>query len=252
MQLTPTRRLIVAVLTLVVLTGGCAAPAPKTPAPPTPGPTPAALWPRPVNAKERTAAAGLKLEDREHIENHVHAHLDVFVDGQRIVVAAGIGINIDDPDVRQFRLPDGSTAYGGIKVCGAPCISPLHTHDETGILHTESATLRAEHARPVLRRVGRDPQLLLRRRLLQPEAARVLHQRHAVHRRSTCDRAVRPTGDCDRHRHATRRDPGNGRLLAGVGATAARARGRLTRSACRPCRGRRWCRTSDRDRGRRP
>ena len=28
--------------------------------------------------------------------------------------------------------------YGGIEVCGKPCISPLHTHDAYGFLHLES------------------------------------------------------------------------------------------------------------------
>ena len=36
---------------------------------------------------------------------------------------------------------DGQTGYGGIDPpCDQPCISPLHTHLPTGILHTESAT----------------------------------------------------------------------------------------------------------------
>ncbi len=34
----------------------------------------------------------------------------------------------------------GGVAYGGIKVCGQPCISPLHTHAGTGIIHTEADT----------------------------------------------------------------------------------------------------------------
>ena len=98
------------------------------------------LWPAPPDPLERTVAAGLEPEPKEFLINHVHAHLDVFVDGQPIVVPAGIGINIDDPDVRRFDEPDGSVAYGGIELCSTPCISPLHTHDGTGIIHTESAS----------------------------------------------------------------------------------------------------------------
>jgi hypothetical protein len=101
---------------------------------------PAVLWPAPPDPLERIAAAGLVAEPQEFGINHVHAHLDVFVDGQPIVVPAGIGINVDDPDVRRFEEPDGSVSYGGIEVCAAPCISPLHTHFATGILHTESAS----------------------------------------------------------------------------------------------------------------
>jgi hypothetical protein len=98
------------------------------------------LWPAPSDPLERTVAAGLEPETKEFLTNHVHAHLDVFVDGKPIVVPAGIGINIDDPEVRRFDEPDGSVAYGGITVCSTPCISPLHTHDSTGIIHTESAS----------------------------------------------------------------------------------------------------------------
>ena len=66
---------------------------------------------------------------------NVHSQLDVFVNGKRVVVAAGIGINIKDPGVKTFRdTPDGSKAYGGIEGCDEPCISPLHTHDNTGIV----------------------------------------------------------------------------------------------------------------------
>ena len=98
------------------------------------------LWRAPKDPLERTVAAGLKPERKEFLIHHVHAHLDVFVDGEPIVVPAGIGINIDDPEVQRFKDPDGSVGYGGIKRCRKPCISPLHTHDGTGIIHTESAS----------------------------------------------------------------------------------------------------------------
>jgi hypothetical protein len=80
----------------------------------------------------------LKPERKEFLIHHVHAHLDVFVDGKPIAVPAGIGINIHDPEVKRFTDP--SLSYGGIQHCRKPCISPLHTHDGSGILHTESAT----------------------------------------------------------------------------------------------------------------
>ena len=98
------------------------------------------LWPAPPDPLERTVAAGLEPEVEEHTTNHVHAHVDVFVDGEPIVIPAGIGINIEDPDVRTFDEPDGSVSYGGIERCAKPCISPLHTHFATGIVHTESET----------------------------------------------------------------------------------------------------------------
>ena len=100
----------------------------------------AAPWPAPTNPLRLTVAAGLKPERRETLIHHVHSHLDVFVNGKPIRVPAGIGINIHDPGVKAFAAPDGSKGYGGISLCKAACISPLHTHDDTGILHTESAS----------------------------------------------------------------------------------------------------------------
>jgi hypothetical protein len=97
-----------------------------------------APWPAPANAMNQTVAAGLKPERHESFINHVHSHLDVYVNGRHVLVPAGIGINIHDPAVHVFDVPDGSKAYGGISLCATPCISPLHTHDDTGILHTES------------------------------------------------------------------------------------------------------------------
>jgi hypothetical protein len=102
---------------------------------------PAVKWPAPPDPMERTVEAGLEPEVKEFLVNHVHAHLDVFIDGSPVVVPSGIGIDIENPGVREFNdNPDGSTSYGGIEECLRPCISPLHTHDADGIIHTESAT----------------------------------------------------------------------------------------------------------------
>jgi hypothetical protein len=85
-------------------------------------------------------AAGLVPETAERLAYHVHAHLDVFINGRHQTVPAGIGIVTSDPAVHQGTI-NGQPAYGGITVpCAQPCISPLHTHAATGILHTESAT----------------------------------------------------------------------------------------------------------------
>ena len=97
---------------------------------------PALVWPAPPDPLERTGEAGLEPAPKEYLVNHVHAHLDVFIDGAPILVPAGVGINTEDPGVRRFEDPIG---YGGIEMCDQPCISPLHTHDESGILHTESS-----------------------------------------------------------------------------------------------------------------
>jgi hypothetical protein len=90
-------------------------------------------WPAPANPLELTRAAGLTPDGKETLIHHVHSHRDVFVNRRAVRVPAGIGINIRDPGVKVFKAPDGSRAYGGIRLCRAPCISPLHTHDDTGI-----------------------------------------------------------------------------------------------------------------------
>jgi hypothetical protein len=98
-------------------------------------------WPAPPadQVAQLTTAAGLQLEHHETLVHHVHAHLDVFIDGVHRNVPAGLGIVITDPAVHHGTV-DGEPAYGGISNCDQPCISPLHTHDITGILHTESAS----------------------------------------------------------------------------------------------------------------
>jgi hypothetical protein len=96
-------------------------------------------WPAPADPMKRTQLAGLEPETHEFVFLHVHAHLDVFVDGAHVTVPAAIGINTDDPAVKEFKAPDGSIGYGGISPpCEQPCISPLHTHFPDGILHTEA------------------------------------------------------------------------------------------------------------------
>jgi len=90
-----------------------------------------------------TRKAGLVPETHEFLRYHVHSHLDIFVNGAPVVVPAGIGIDIDNPAVHSGTATDGSPAYGGIDPpCAEPCISPLHTHYEDGILHTESKTAK--------------------------------------------------------------------------------------------------------------
>ena len=128
------RRLLLLVgLLAVAVVGGCSgdsdAPQPST--------APTVSWPAPPDPLQLAVRAGLEPERRETLLHHVHAHLDVFVDGSPVTVPAGIGINTKDPGVKHGTNP---VAYGGIELCDDPCISPLHTHDETGVLHTESAT----------------------------------------------------------------------------------------------------------------
>ncbi len=124
----------IALLVAVLLASACALT-------PQAQPTPAAgqlIWAAPTNPLELTVSAGLQPENKETLHFHVHAHLDVFVDGSAVQVPAGIGINIADPNVQHGQW-NGDPAYGGITGCAQPCISPLHTHDDSGVIHTESA-----------------------------------------------------------------------------------------------------------------
>jgi hypothetical protein len=125
---------------LVLALAGCGGSG-KTTTPVPAAPTPAkdaAPWPAPADPMKLAEKAGLTPETHEFLLLHVHAHLDVFVNGGPVTVPAGIGINIHDPGVHSANQ-GGSTAYGFIDPpCAQPCISPLHTHDVSGILHTEA------------------------------------------------------------------------------------------------------------------
>ena len=174
------------------------------------------LWRAPQDPLERTVAAGLEPERKEFLIHHVHAHLDVFVDGEPIAVPAGIGINIDDPEVQRFKDPDGSVGYGGIKRCRKPCISPLHTHDGTGIIHTESASPEPNRLGQFFTEWGVRLSDSCVGELLQPRADRVLRRRQALYAGPARDRTDRPQGDRDRDRNPTRRDPEDGGFFEGI------------------------------------
>ena len=82
-----------------------------------------------------TREAGLVPEPTENLQYHVHAHLDVFFGGDRVIVPAGIGIDTSNPAV----ISDAQ-GVGLRQPCDRPCISPLHTHAVDGVLHTETKT----------------------------------------------------------------------------------------------------------------
>jgi hypothetical protein len=95
----------------------------RTPLPdftPTPTANERFAFPYPGSPAASIAAAGLPALSTEQLEYHIHAHLDIFVDGDAKLVPADIGI---DNVVR--------------------VISPLHTHDLTGVIHVESAMPRS-------------------------------------------------------------------------------------------------------------
>ncbi|TXN31256.1 hypothetical protein [Lacisediminihabitans profunda] len=88
---------------------------PPSPAATATGAESSAPWAAPADASARTAAAGLPMLSSEGTELHIHSHLVVTIDGKFVALPADIGI-----DVAKQR------------------ISPLHTHDSSGIVHVES------------------------------------------------------------------------------------------------------------------
>ena len=111
--------LTVALVLAVVLAGrgGSTTAVPSTLPGELTGPAP---WPRNVaQLRPRLAALDLPALAFEGTRLHIHQHLDLYVLGRRVVVPAGVGI-------------DGAGAF----------ISPLHTHDTSGVIHVESPTIR--------------------------------------------------------------------------------------------------------------
>ena len=72
---------------------------------------------------------GIQCDVSEQLVFHIHAHLDIFVDGVQKLLAPGIGIG--PPLVFQSGF-----------VTSGSCFSWLHTHDETGVIHIESPVQR--------------------------------------------------------------------------------------------------------------
>jgi hypothetical protein len=104
-------------------------------------------WRAPADAVLRARLSGVPVGRYEfgvpgHPGTHIHAHLDVFVNGKPARIPAGIGIDISVRGVQHGKSPDGSPAYGGITICARVCIAALHTHDDTGVLHIESQQAR--------------------------------------------------------------------------------------------------------------
>ncbi|MFJ8310920.1 MULTISPECIES: hypothetical protein [unclassified Streptomyces] len=92
--------------------GASAMPDPRDPGAEQTGPPP---WPAPADASAAVREAGLPMLSSEGVVQHTHTHLDVLVDRRSVTVPASIGI--DEPGGR---------------------ISPVHTHDTSGVIHVES------------------------------------------------------------------------------------------------------------------
>jgi hypothetical protein len=102
-------------------------------------------WPAPPDPMALTTQAGLEATQQEHLDTHTHAHLHLFVDGEDVVVPSGIGIDIKAPTgIDETKTLDGTATEYYVTLCFAPCLSPLHTHDPSGIIHTESKDPKQE------------------------------------------------------------------------------------------------------------
>jgi hypothetical protein len=102
--------LLAPVLLVAGLLGGCSGSTAPPPAVP-------ATWPVPADPQAAAAKAGLPMLGSEMLEIHYHAHLDLLIRGVAVAVPAYIGIDLKKQQ-----------------------ISPLHTHDTSGVAHIESAT----------------------------------------------------------------------------------------------------------------
>jgi hypothetical protein len=117
----------VALILASPLLGGCGSqPAPANPpsatasgpsasGPSASGPGVSTSWALADDQSASAARAGLPMLGHEMLEVHYHAHIDLMVRGAGVRIPAGVGI-----DTTQQK------------------ISPLHTHDVTGIVHIES------------------------------------------------------------------------------------------------------------------
>ena len=76
---------------------------------------------------------GIEAGDTEQLAFHVHAHLQIYVDGQQRAVPPGIGV------VPPLQVEP--TASGPFVVGGA-AFYWLHTHDGSGVVHIESPVAR--------------------------------------------------------------------------------------------------------------
>jgi hypothetical protein len=76
---------------------------------------------------------GIECEVRERLLFHIHAHLAVFVNGERRTIPRGIGI----PAPRRVTSSD----QGPFAVAG-PCYYRMHSHTADGTIHIESPVQR--------------------------------------------------------------------------------------------------------------
>jgi hypothetical protein len=73
--------------------------------------------------RERLVAIGVPFGPQETLAYHIHDHLEIFVNGDPVVVPANAGINTVTDETKFF-------------------LAALHTHDTSGIIHVESPDKR--------------------------------------------------------------------------------------------------------------
>lgn len=86
----------------------------------------------PAGTTQTGRVHGIACGSSEQLFYHIHAHLQVYANGQPRALPGGIGI----PGSRVMHSPQGPVAVGG------QCIYWLHTHAPDGIIHIESPTRR--------------------------------------------------------------------------------------------------------------
>lgn len=77
------------------------------------------LLTQPQQTADYVAAAGLPCLGTEMLQVHYHAHVDINVDGRAVTVPQYLGF-----------VAEGNQVAG---------LAPLHTHDNTGIIHIENS-----------------------------------------------------------------------------------------------------------------
>lgn len=95
-------------------------------------------WTAPADPIALAEEAGLVPDKVEHLTTHHHAHLHVFVDGEPVVIPAGIGIAVGLKGVKDEPTQDGTEHFYSVSTCDVLCLSPLHTHLPDGVIHEES------------------------------------------------------------------------------------------------------------------
>jgi hypothetical protein len=75
-----------------------------------------------------TPVDGIKCPQREQLVYHIHAHLQIYVDGQPRQLPGGIGIIEPVPEPTQY----------GVLYAASRCYYWLHAHTADGVIHVES------------------------------------------------------------------------------------------------------------------